>query len=98
MRLNQNTQRDQPADVHRAVQPFLNIPLSHADRAIIHQVSQISTPNQCPEHKCVTEQCFGSGSGWIRISWPDPDPLRDPGSKKNIVINSNTNQPKLQQQ
>ena len=19
-------------------------------------------------------QCFGSGSGWIRIIWPDPDP------------------------
>ena len=22
-------------------------------------------------------QCFGSGSGWIRIIWPDPDPLQE---------------------
>ena len=45
-------------------------------------------------------QCFGSGSGRIRIIWPDPDPyqemliwIRVP--KKQIVINSHTNQPKL---
>ena len=23
------------------------------------------------------KQCFGSGSGWIRIIWPDPDPLQE---------------------
>ena len=22
-------------------------------------------------------QCFGSGSGWIRIIWPDPNPLQE---------------------
>jgi len=22
-------------------------------------------------------QCFGPGSGWIRIIWPDPDPLQE---------------------
>ena len=44
-------------------------------------------------------QCFGSGSGRIRIIWPDPDPYQGTliwiQVPKKIVINSHTNQPKL---
>ena len=46
-------------------------------------------------------QCFGSGSGWIRIIGPDPDldPLQETliwiRVQKKIVINSHTNQPKF---
>ena len=44
-------------------------------------------------------QCFGYGSGWIRIIWPVPDPLQETLIRirvaKKIVINSHTNRPKL---
>ena len=40
---------------------------------------------------------FGSGSGRIRIIWPDPDPLQKTWIRirvaKKIVINSHKNQP-----
>ena len=43
-------------------------------------------------------QCFWSGDGWIRIIWPDPDPLQETSIRiqvAKIVRNSHTNQPTL---
>ena len=43
---------------------------------------------QCRLTLDTSNQCFGSGSVWIRIIWSDPDPYQetidmDPGSVKN---------------
>ena len=37
------------------------------------------------------KQCFGSGSGWIRIIGPDPDPLHETLIRIRVAKNNHDN-------
>ena len=55
----------------------LSLPYKHLG-AILERIPRQDIINTKPKRNFDScEQCFGSGSGWIRIIWPDPDPLQE---------------------